>query len=64
MWLNAVLTSPNHIQLILAEVPNVVQLMVDVAEDLIENPIFAFLFAIGFARIAMSLIRKAKKASR
>jgi len=58
------LTAPNIIETILAQVPNVITLMIDVAEDLIANPFFAFLFAIGFARIAMSLIRKAKKASR
>lgn len=49
---------------IIEEVPQVIQLMIDTMGNLLANPFFAFLFACGFVRIGMSLIRKAKKASR
>ena len=52
------------VDLILAQVTNVITLMIDVMGDLLANPFFAFLFACGFVRIGMSLIKKAKKASR
>lgn len=52
------------VDLILAQVSNVITLMIDVMGDLLANPFFAFLFACGFVRIGMSLIKKAKKASR
>ena len=49
---------------ILAQVSPVITLMIDIMTDLLANPFFCFLFAAGFVRIGMSLIRKAKKASR
>lgn len=49
---------------ITAQVQPVITLMIDIMTDLLANPFFCFLFACGFVRIGMSLIRKAKKASR
>lgn len=57
-------TTTNAVSTILDQVSSVITLMINVMTDLLENPFFAFLFACGFVRIGMSLIRKAKKASR
>ena len=58
------LTSTTVVDNIVAQIGPVTTLMIDVMEDLLANPFFCFLFACGFVRIGMSLIRKAKKASR
>lgn len=57
-------TTTGPVDQILAQVTQVITLMIDVMTALLANPFFAFLFACGFVRIGMSLIRKAKKASR
>ena len=57
-------STPGPVDQILAQVTQVITLMIDVMTSLLANPFFAFLFACGFVRIGMSLIRKAKKASR
>lgn len=59
-----ILTSTTVVDNILGQVSPVVTLMIDIMTDLLANPFFCFLFACGFVRIGMSLIRKAKKASR
>ena len=59
-----ILTSTTVVDNILAQVSPVVTLMIDIMTDLLANPFFSFLFACGLVRIGMSLIRKAKKASR
>lgn len=59
-----ILTSTTVVDNILAQVSPVVTLMIDIMTDLLANPFFCFLFACGFVRIGMSLIKKAKKASR
>lgn len=59
-----ILTSTTVVDNILAQVSPVVTLMIDIMTALLANPFFCFLFACGFVRIGMSLIRKAKKASR
>lgn len=56
--------NPTPVDNIIAQVSQVITLMIDVMTDLLANPFFAFLFACGFVRIGMSLIKKAKKASR
>ena len=61
MLLTSTATVPEQI---VAQVPTVITFMIDVMTSLVSNPFFAMLFAFGFARIAMSLIKKAKKASR
>ena len=57
-------TASTPVDLILAQISNVITLMIDILTALVANPFFAMLFAFGFARIGMGLIRKAKKASR
>ena len=59
-----ILTTPTPVDQVLAQVSQVITLMIDVMTSMLANPFFAFLFACGFVRIGMSLIRKAKKASR
>ena len=49
---------------ITAQVNPVITMMINIMETLLGNVFFAFLFACGFVRIGMSLIRKAKKTSR
>lgn len=51
-------------ELIVAQVGNVVTMMIDIMTDLVANPFFAFLFACGFVGIGMKLIRKAKKTAK
>lgn len=46
------------------QITTVVSQFIAVMEALVVNPFFAFLFACGFVRIMMSLIKKAKKTSR
>jgi uncharacterized membrane protein YeiB len=63
--LNAFLaTAATPVDQILAQVSSVITLMIDVMTGMLANSFFAFLFGCGFVRIGMSLIRKAKKASR
>ena len=59
-----ILTTPGPVENVMAQVTQVITLMIDVMTDLLANPFFAFLFACGFVKIGMTLIRKAKKASR
>lgn len=49
---------------VIAQIQPVVTMMIDIMTTLLGNVFFAFLFACGFVRIGMSLIRKAKKTSR
>lgn len=59
-----ILSTPGPVDNVLAQVTQVITLMVDVMTQLLANPFFAFLMACGFVKIGMTLIRKAKKASR
>lgn len=54
----------NTLQYVTNEISTVVDTFIDVMEAIVVNPFFAFLFACGFVRIMMSLIKKAKKTSR
>lgn len=49
---------------IIAQVSPVIQMMIDIMTTLLGNVFFDFLFACGFVRIGMSLIKKAKKTAR
>ncbi len=57
-------TSPTVVDNITAQISPVITMMIDIMTSLLGNPFFAFLFACGFVRIGMSLIKKAKKTSR
>lgn len=50
--------------LVTAQITEVVTQLLSVISDLVANPFFAFLFACGFVRILMSLVKKAKKTAR
>lgn len=49
---------------VIGQVTPVITMMIDIMEALLANVFFQFLFACGFVRIGMSLIKKAKKTSR
>lgn len=55
---------PTTLTYVTDQIATVVQQFIAVMESLVVNPFFAFLFACGFVRIMMSLIKKAKKTSR
>lgn len=57
-------TTPTVVDNIIAQIQPVIQMMIDIMTTLLGNVFFAFLFACGFVRIGMSLIKKAKKTSR
>ena len=57
-------TPPTVVDNIIAQIQPVIQMMIDIMTTLLGNVFFAFLFACGFVRIGMSLIKKAKKTSR
>lgn len=46
------------------QISTVIDQMITIMTTLVSNPFFAFLFAIGFVRILMSLIRRAKRTAR
>lgn len=50
--------------LVTAQITEVVTQLLSILSDLVANPFFAFLFACGFVRILMSLVKKAKKTAR
>lgn len=50
--------------LVTAQITEVVTQLLTILSDLVANPFFAFLFACGFVRILMSLVKKAKKTAR
>lgn len=50
--------------LVTAQITEVVTQLLQILSDLVANPFFAFLFACGFVRILMSLVKKAKKTAR
>lgn len=62
--LNAVGTTSTTLTYVTDQISTVVETFIDVMEAIVVNPFFAFLFACGFVRIMMSLIKKAKKTSR
>lgn len=64
MYLPLFLTTPTPVENIIAQIQPVITMMIDIMTALLGNVFFAFLFACGFVRIGMSLIRKAKKTSR
>lgn len=49
---------------IIAQITPVINMMISIMTSLLGNVFFAFLFACGFVRIGMSLIKKAKKTSK
>lgn len=49
---------------IVAQIQPVINMMISIMTTLLGNPFFAFLFACGFVRIGMSLIRRAKKTAK
>lgn len=55
---------PTTLTYVTDQISTVVDQFITVMETLVVNPFFAFLFACGFVRIMMSLIKKAKKTSR
>lgn len=54
----------NIITSIISQITPVINMMISIMEALLANVFFQFLFACGFVRIGMSLIKKAKKTSR
>ena len=62
--LNVVGTTSTTLTYVTDQISTVVETFIDVMEAIVVNPFFAFLFACGFVRIMMSLIKKAKKTSR
>lgn len=58
------LTTPTPVENVIAQIQPVITMMIDIMTALLGNVFFAFLFACGFVRIGMSLIKKAKKTSR
>ena len=58
------LTTPTSVDNVIAQIQPVITMMIDIMTALLGNVFFAFLFACGFVRIGMSLIKKAKKTSR
>lgn len=56
--------NPTVVQLIIQQISSVTTMMIDIMTSLLANVYFQFLFACGFVRIGMSLIRKAKKTSK
>ena len=60
----AILLTSTPIDNIIAQIQPVITMMINIMEALLGNVFFAFLFACGFVRIGMSLIKKAKKTSR
>ena len=61
---SAVGTTSTTLTYVTDQISTVVETFIDVMEAIVVNPFFAFLFACGFVRIMMSLIKKAKKTSR
>ena len=60
----AVVADATVVDAIIAQVSPVIQMMIDIMTTLLGNVFFDFLFACGFVRIGMSLIKKAKKTAR
>ena len=60
----AVVADATVVDAIIAQVSPVIQMMIDIMTTLLGNMFFDFLFACGFVRIGMSLIKKAKKTAR
>lgn len=58
------LLSSNIVTDVIGQISPVITMMIDIMEALLANVFFQFLFACGFVRIGMSLIKKAKKTSR
>lgn len=60
---NAVATD-TALTYVTAQITEVVTQMIAIMAALVANPFFAFLFACGFVRILMSIVKKAKKTAR
>ena len=58
------LLTANSVTNVIGQISSVITMMIDIMEALLANVFFQFLFACGFVRIGMSLIKKAKKTSR
>lgn len=58
------LLTANSVTNVVGQISPVITMMIDIMEALLGNVFFQFLFACGFVRIGMSLIKKAKKTSR
>lgn len=59
-----ILTTSTSVDNVIAQIQPVITMMIDIMTALLGNVFFSFLFACGFVRIGMSLIKKAKKTSR
>lgn len=55
---------PTVVDNIITQVAPVINMMISIMTTLLGNVFFQFLFACGFVRIGMSLIKKAKKTAR
>lgn len=64
MGILTVLATATPVDNVIAQITPVITMMTDIMTALLNNVLFAFLFACGFVRIGMSLIKKAKKTSR
>ena len=60
----SILATATVVDSIIAQVSPVITMMIDIMTTLLGNVFFDFLFACGFVRIGMSLIKKAKKTAR
>lgn len=60
----ALLTAETSVTNVIGQISPVITMMINIMEALLANVFFQFLFACGFTRIGMSLIKKAKKTSR
>ena len=58
------MNDPTIVELIIAQISSVTTMMINILTALLANIYFQFLFACGFLKIGMSLIRKAKKTSK
>lgn len=55
---------PTVVDNVISQVAPVITMMINIMTTLLGNIFFQFLFACGFVRIGMSLIKKAKKTAR
>lgn len=62
--MNVMLADATSVTNVIGQVSPVITMMINIMEALLANVFFQFLFACGFTRIGMSLIKKAKKTSR